>query len=273
MLRWLETHHVRWRSTPIAYCKVTSADECRYLGQLATSVALVPDLLSDAPHAAQLVCTSVPCECGLAPCGGTPPLALHPGQTQEDKASDPNFCQLRQAVCKRKGLSCLADGSAVQDGMRLAATVLCSWHGQELKQSIDELRLDAADTCGAIELLQSVQDGSLDRRELELVVAQIDEDISWSAPYAAVRTIYTKGTLDEAAIKLPNVGREQHSYLEHLVRHYDDLAERTVFMHGREPLCGFFLSSGERGGHLNAGVSVHDYMASKDADVLMPRCR
>ena len=102
-------------------------------------------------------------------------------------------------------------------------------------------------------------------------MAHYDEDLTWTTPYRRVRTVYSKGPRAEKLpfIQLPNVGREQHSYLEHIVRHYDDLAEHTVFMHGREPSCGFFLASGERGGHLNAGVSVQDYLAST-SDVFMP---
>ena len=40
---------------------------------------------------------------------------------------------------------------------------------------------------------------------------------------------------------LPNVGREQHAYLTHIVRNYDSLADWTVFLHGKVSTCGFFL--------------------------------
>ncbi len=32
---------------------------------------------------------------------------------------------------------------------------------------------------------------------------------------------------------LPNVGREAHTYLQHLVSHYDELAEHTIFCQGK----------------------------------------
>jgi hypothetical protein len=71
---------------------------------------------------------------------------------------------------------------------------------------------------------------------------------------------------------LPNVGKEQHSYLEHIVRNYDSLADRTIFLHGRAPSCGFFLRTGAVGGHLMANVSLADYLDSANSmdGVFMP---
>ena len=60
------------------------------------------------------------------------------------------------------------------------------------------------------------------------------------------------------------LSKEQHAYLTHIVRNYDSLADRTVFMHGREPSCGFFLvDPNNEGNHLLTNVSVLDYLLSE----------
>lgn len=48
------------------------------------------------------------------------------------------------------------------------------------------------------------------------------------------------------------VGREQSAYLHHVLARYKSLPARTVFMHGREPSCGWStdLLSGNTNGHL-----------------------
>ena len=69
---------------------------------------------------------------------------------------------------------------------------------------------------------------------------------------------------------LPNVGREQHAYLAHVVRNYDSLADWTVFMHGKRPTCGFFLvDPSQVGNHLLTNVSVLDYFLA-EGDLYMP---
>ena len=131
-----------------------------------------------------------------------------------------------------------------------------------------------------------------------MVIARHAEDISWSDPFAAVRTVYWKSgeelsvypgasaagesgwrsAAPEAAasamhsdsVVLPNVGKEQHAYLTHIVRNYDSLADRTVFMHGHEPTCGYFLVDPNNvGNHLLTNVSVLDYLLS-EGDLYMP---
>ena len=70
--------------------------------------------------------------------------------------------------------------------------------------------------------------------QLELVVARYDEDLAWlkRVPKEFRTTVYNKG--DEAAggQRLPNHGREAHTYLHHLAERYDDLADLTVFVQG-----------------------------------------
>lgn len=72
----------------------------------------------------------------------------------------------------------------------------------------------------------------------ELVVAHYQEDLSWlrKRPANLRITVYDKspdapGGSD--AILLPNVGREAHTYLYHIVSRYDTLAEWTIFCQGK----------------------------------------
>merc|ERR1719271_2253245 len=81
-------------------------------------------------------------------------------------------------------------------------------------------------------------------------------------------SIYSKGP--EVALKmpllsgialqhLPNVGRESHTYLSHIVKNYDNLARWTVFTQAGEPSFGY---RGHRsgGGHLLAGDDFLNYL-------------
>jgi hypothetical protein len=70
---------------------------------------------------------------------------------------------------------------------------------------------------------------------LELVVAHYQEDLAWlrRVPDVFGVTVYDKGGDAPHALRLPNVGREAHSYLHHLVTRYDSLADITVFCQGR----------------------------------------
>lgn len=73
---------------------------------------------------------------------------------------------------------------------------------------------------------------------LELVVARYTEDLSWlrKRPPNLTVTVYDKSpdaSGGQGAIPLPNVGREAHTYLHHIVSRYDSLAEWTVFCQGK----------------------------------------
>lgn len=75
---------------------------------------------------------------------------------------------------------------------------------------------------------------------LRLVVARYREDLSWLRELGLPAQVYNKGPeLDPAALPpgvavqaLPNTGREAHTYLTHIVRHYDALPEWTAFLQG-----------------------------------------
>ena len=66
---------------------------------------------------------------------------------------------------------------------------------------------------------------------LELVVARYLEDLSWlrNIPPQIRATVYDKS----AGGNLPNVGREAHTYLHHIVARYGNLAPLTVFCQGK----------------------------------------
>ncbi len=60
-------------------------------------------------------------------------------------------------------------------------------------------------------------------------------------------------------IQLPNVGRETHTYLHHIVSRYDSLADWTVFSQAAEPSFGY-KGHGLGGGHLLSGSSFTKYI-------------
>jgi hypothetical protein len=101
---------------------------------------------------------------------------------------------------------------------------------------------------------------------LEIVLSRYDEDVTWAVEeYHPFVTVYNKGpagglpaVLESAgrSRKLPNVGREGHTYLWHVVNNYDALADWTVFSQAQKPSFGYAQDvSGDSNGHLMAGVS------------------
>lgn len=71
---------------------------------------------------------------------------------------------------------------------------------------------------------------------LEVVIARWREDLAWThnLPPGIRLTVYDKsGEPQDAGIPLPNIGREAHTYLHHLVTRYDSLAELTLFCQGK----------------------------------------
>lgn len=69
---------------------------------------------------------------------------------------------------------------------------------------------------------------------VELVVARHHEDLAWlkRVPGEFFITVYDKGDGSSAGLRLPNEGREAHTYLHHLAQRYDNLADLTVFVQG-----------------------------------------
>ena len=64
---------------------------------------------------------------------------------------------------------------------------------------------------------------------LQIVVARFNENISWLNDKQTDIVIYNKGRVAVNTIALPNVGREAHTYLYHIVNNYYTLADITVF--------------------------------------------
>jgi len=75
---------------------------------------------------------------------------------------------------------------------------------------------------------------------LELVVARYREDLSWLRELGLPAHVYNKGPeLAPSDLPpgmrvrtLPNIGREAHTYLTHIVDRYADLPECTAFLQG-----------------------------------------
>lgn len=69
-----------------------------------------------------------------------------------------------------------------------------------------------------------------------IVVAHYNEDLSWLNDAKDACTVYSKGGEKNAPsypyTPLPNIGREGHTYLHHIVEHYNDLPDVTIFLQG-----------------------------------------
>ena len=66
-----------------------------------------------------------------------------------------------------------------------------------------------------------------------VVVARYAEDVYWLKDINAKFKIYIYNKGENIAlpyISLPNVGREAHTYLYHIVNHYDCLDDHTIFI-------------------------------------------
>jgi len=112
------------------------------------------------------------------------------------------------------------------------------------------------------EYLKHVMRGEVSKADVELVLAQHDENVAWSDPYASVRTVYCKGgaACSQGAIRLPNVGGEGHTFLHHIVNNYDDkLAKWTVFSQAEAPTEGY-MGHGRGGGHMLSGAKFEHYL-------------
>jgi hypothetical protein len=77
-----------------------------------------------------------------------------------------------------------------------------------------------------------------DKKDVSLVVARYNENISWVLPYNDIAIVYNKGCDDDEllnfdnVVQLENIGREGHTYLEHITRNYNTLTNRTIFVQG-----------------------------------------
>jgi hypothetical protein len=71
--------------------------------------------------------------------------------------------------------------------------------------------------------------------EFQIIVARYNEDIFWFRHEMDNCIIYNKGEKLNCKneILLPNVGRESHTYLYHIINNYDNLAEINIFTQGK----------------------------------------
>jgi SAM-dependent methyltransferase len=74
-------------------------------------------------------------------------------------------------------------------------------------------------------------------KSYKLIVARYNEDISWVDAFENYQ-IYNKGEKNllphhlENSIQLPNVGRESHTYLHHIINNYHNLEDVLIFCQG-----------------------------------------
>jgi hypothetical protein len=64
---------------------------------------------------------------------------------------------------------------------------------------------------------------------IECVVARYDEDVAWTGALRCPVAVYDKSGAP-GPLSLPNIGRETHTYLTHIVRRYPDFPEYSVFL-------------------------------------------
>lgn len=69
---------------------------------------------------------------------------------------------------------------------------------------------------------------------IQCVVARYREDVSWTADLGLPVVVYDKSGADplSGTVPLPNVGRESHTYLQHIVRRYPEFPDYTLFLQG-----------------------------------------
>lgn len=68
----------------------------------------------------------------------------------------------------------------------------------------------------------------------QFVIARYKEPVDWVWKGSHDVVVYNKSGVDEIGmISLPNVGREAHTYIHHIVKNYDTLANVTVFLQAR----------------------------------------
>tara|TARA_Y100000589_G_scaffold331848_1_gene387434 strand:- start:2797 stop:3495 length:699 start_codon:yes stop_codon:yes gene_type:complete len=72
-----------------------------------------------------------------------------------------------------------------------------------------------------------------------IIVSRYEEDISWLERYKDFNIyIYNKGEkietkLSNKVLNLPNVGRESHTWIYHIVKNYNNLDSVNIFLQGR----------------------------------------
>lgn len=85
-------------------------------------------------------------------------------------------------------------------------------------------------------------------KNFEIVISHFCEKLDWAKPLKSInKIIYEKGSVKQQncpiyrddvkvqnlkVIRLPNIGRESHTYLYHIINNYNNLTDYTVFVQG-----------------------------------------
>jgi len=79
-------------------------------------------------------------------------------------------------------------------------------------------------------MLSAKEQKEVPRPTKHLVISHCYEDLKWLKKVKIPYTIYSKGkTAPQEAIKLPNIGREAHTYLTHVISQYPNFPDITYF--------------------------------------------
>jgi len=71
------------------------------------------------------------------------------------------------------------------------------------------------------------------RDNVKVIIAKYNENVAWATELGYDYVVYDKSADPlKNTMVLDNIGRESHTYLTHIVRNYDDLAEVNVFVQG-----------------------------------------
>ena len=82
----------------------------------------------------------------------------------------------------------------------------------------------------------------IDDNRISIIISRYNENLKWTLEYPYNKykyIVYNKGNNDFFekknvinVINLPNVGRESHTYLYHIITNYDNLKDINVFLPG-----------------------------------------
>eukprot|EP00899_Mesostigma_viride_P028384 jgi/Mesvir1/8730/Mv02656-RA.1 len=133
------------------------------------------------------------------------------------------------------------------------------WSGSELASAC--VWSASGSSLGA-RFLNDMQRGVVTKSDVELVFSHHKRDLGWSDIFAPIRTVYHKGDTPVEGFnnELPNVGRESHTYLSHIINNYDKLAQNTVFLQDHRP--GIGIGPGRDHQHFYSRSTVMDYLTS-----------
>ena len=67
---------------------------------------------------------------------------------------------------------------------------------------------------------------------MDVIVSRYEKNVNWTNQFKSSRVfIYNKGdNNNNNYIKLPNIGRESHTYLTHIINNYDDMSNYLCFL-------------------------------------------